>query len=79
MLVLTRKEGEQIRIGDDIIITVVRSGNDKVRLGIEAPTDTVILRSELKDRQPANPCLGTLALDAVSGFTHPLGTNLSEK
>lgn len=49
MLVLTRKEGERIRIGDDIVITVVRSGGDKVRIGIEAPSDKVILRSELKE------------------------------
>ena len=48
MLVLTRKEGEQIRIGDDIVVTVVRTGGDKIRLGIEAPSDKVILRSELK-------------------------------
>lgn len=49
MLVLTRKEGEKIRIGDDIVVTVVRTGNDKVRLGIEAPSETVILRSELQE------------------------------
>ncbi len=50
MLVLTRKEGEQIRIGDDIIITVVRSGGGRIRLGIEAPPDKVILRSELREQ-----------------------------
>ncbi len=48
MLVLTRKEGEQICIGDDIRITVVRAGGERMRLGIEAPPNTVILRSELK-------------------------------
>lgn len=53
MLVLTRKENEQIRIGSNIVLTVVRCGNDKVRLGIEAPSDTVILRSELKERRRA--------------------------
>lgn len=53
MLVLTRKEGEQIRIGDDIVITVVRTGGDKIRLGIEAPVDKVVLRSELKKRETA--------------------------
>ena len=37
MLVLSRKETQRIRLGDDIVITVVRIGGDKVRLGIEAP------------------------------------------
>jgi carbon storage regulator len=54
MLVLTRKEGEKICIGDDVVITVVRSGGDKVRLGIEAPSNQVILRSELKIKEQQN-------------------------
>ena len=37
MLVLSRKESERIRLGDSIIVTVVRVSGDKVRLGIEAP------------------------------------------
>ena len=48
MLVLTRKENEKIRIGDDIVLTVVRTSGDRVRIGIEAPTNIQILRSELK-------------------------------
>ena len=48
MLVLTRREGEKIMIGDSIAITVVRMGGDKVRLGIEAPNDMLILRGELE-------------------------------
>ena len=52
MLVLTRKENEQIRIGDEIILTVVCTAGDRVRIGIEAPNDVPILRSELKDKEP---------------------------
>lgn len=48
MLVLSRKESEKIRLGDDIIITVVRVAGDKVRLGIEAPASVPVLRRELK-------------------------------
>ena len=48
MLVLSRKESEKIRLGDDIIITVVRVAGDKVRLGIEAPSHVPVLRRELK-------------------------------
>ncbi|MDX1965273.1 MAG: carbon storage regulator [Pirellulales bacterium] len=48
MLVLSRKESEQIKLGDQITITVVKVAGDKVRIGIEAPSDIVVLREELK-------------------------------
>ena len=47
MLVLSRKSGEKIRIGDEVAITVVRIGPNTVRLGIEAPRTMSILREEL--------------------------------
>jgi carbon storage regulator len=47
MLALTRKPGQQIMIGDDIIIHVVDVQGDNVRLGIEAPKSIKIYRSEL--------------------------------
>lgn len=52
MLVLSRRESERIRLGDSIVITVVRVAGDKVRLGIQAPPDVLILRDELKPRDP---------------------------
>lgn len=55
MLVLSRKEGERIRIGDDIVVMVVRTGGDKVRIGIEAPQTMVVLRDELKSIKDASP------------------------
>lgn len=48
MLVLSRKESERIRLGDSIVVTIVRVSGDKVRLGIEAPPDVLVLRDELK-------------------------------
>jgi carbon storage regulator len=48
MLVLSRKQSERIRVGQDIVVTVVRVAGDKVRLGIEAPPDVVVLRDELR-------------------------------
>ena len=48
MLVLSRKEGERIRLGDSILVTVVRLAGDKVRLGIEAPAEVPVLRDELE-------------------------------
>ncbi|SEJ88151.1 carbon storage regulator, CsrA [Propionispira arboris] len=47
MLALTRKPGQQIMIGDNIIIHVVDVQGDNVRLGIEAPKAIKIYRSEL--------------------------------
>lgn len=47
MLVLTRKHQEKIRIGDDIVVTVLRTKGKTVRLGIEAPDSVPVLRGEL--------------------------------
>jgi len=51
MLVLSRKESERIRLGDNIVLTVVRVSGDKVRLGIEAPSDLLVLREELEPHE----------------------------
>jgi carbon storage regulator len=48
MLVLSRKAGEKILIGDSISVTIVRIGPGVVRIGVEAPDDLAILREELK-------------------------------
>lgn len=48
MLVLSRRENEFIKVGDSIVVRVVRLNGDKVRLGIEAPANVVVLRGELE-------------------------------
>lgn len=53
MLVLSRKPGEHIYVGPDITITVVRIGENTVRLGVTAPRDVAIVRSELQNREPS--------------------------
>ena len=55
MLVLSRRESERIRLGDSIVVTVVKLAGDRVRLGIEAPPDMRILRraSTASARAPA--------------------------
>lgn len=55
MLVLTRKVGERIHIGEGIVVTVVRIQNDKVRVGIEAPAQVAIHREEVYRRVHALP------------------------
>lgn len=50
MLVLTRKPGESIQIGDDITIFLLELNGNQQRIGIEAPRDVTIHRSEIYDR-----------------------------
>ena len=49
MLVLTRKVGERIQIGDDVVVTVVRIHGTAVRLGVDAPAELTVVRQELAD------------------------------
>ena len=49
MLVLSRKPGERILIGDDITVTIVRIGPNNVRLGIDAPKEVPVHRQEVYD------------------------------
>lgn len=51
MLVITRKNGEAVSIGNDIRITVVAVIGGKVRLGIEAPRDVPVVRDDAKSRE----------------------------
>lgn len=54
MLVLTRKRSEVIRIGDNVVIKVIRTGKGSVKLGIEAPADVRVLRGELCEHPAAS-------------------------
>lgn len=47
MLVITRKSGERLCLGDDIVISVLEISGSNVRLGIEAPAEVPIYRHEL--------------------------------
>lgn len=54
MLILQRRGGESLRIGEDIEVTVVSIEGGKVRLAISAPKDVTILRSELIGARDTN-------------------------
>jgi len=54
MLVLSRKVGERVLIGDQIRVTIVRVAGGGVRLGIEAPSNLIVIREELKDSPRAD-------------------------
>lgn len=60
MLVLERHTDEDIIIGDDIVVKVVRIGGDKVRLGVTAPAGVTVHRREVyeaicREREPGQP------------------------
>jgi len=75
MLVLTRKQGQTITIGDEIEITVVEVRGDQMRIGIRAPRNVSIVRGELleainrenREAAGADPS----ALDALAGLAEP--------
>lgn len=68
MLVLSRKEGEQLLIGDNIVLTINRISGNRVAIGIDAPREVRIVRGELQRH------------DSVSGGSAPMAmeeTNLT--
>jgi carbon storage regulator len=55
MLVLTRKAGESVIIGDDVVVTVLEARGDVIRIGIQAPRDVQVHREEVyRELQAAN-------------------------
>ena len=55
MLVLSRKLGEKIVIGDNIIVTVVKIDRNQIRLGIEAPHEVPVYREEIAPNRANKP------------------------
>lgn len=54
MLILQRKVGQSIYIGEEIIVTVQEISSDKVKISIDAPKDIKIIRDELKYAENSN-------------------------
>ena len=76
MLVLTRKRSEMIRIGDDIVIKVIKTGNGAVKLGIEAPQNVRVLRAELC-HEHGEPMPSTF--EALGGYRAVMGKARAER
>jgi carbon storage regulator CsrA len=78
MLVLTRKKQEQVRIGQEITITVIRVKGNYVQLGIEAPREVRVVRGELPtfdadEKEPHrefSACLSPAARQLEENFQH---------
>ena len=72
MLVLSRKPEEQIQIGNDITITIIKAKGKNVRIGIEAPKDMRIVRAELPRLDEVTDSETTLPLnDRRFNVEHP--------
>ena len=80
MLVLTRKQKQQIQIGDNITVTILRVKGSAVRIGIEAPNGVRVLRNELiaaqmDDLGEETEAVGPKALPPI----HPSTRNVLER
>lgn len=76
MLVLTRKSNQSIMIGDDIEVSVLSVMGDKVRIGIQAPQDIPVFRTEIyleihRDETERAPGVATPAVVTDEGTDTP--------
>ena len=70
MLILTRKPGNAVRIGDSIEVYILEVRGDLVRLGIQAPRDVKILRHEMIDQvKDENREAAESDVDLLEGFS----------
>ncbi|MBQ5334172.1 MAG: carbon storage regulator [Oscillospiraceae bacterium] len=80
MLIITRKTGEGIHIGEDVVVSVVEAGKDKVRLGISAPKDVKIIRSEVYESKDFNvaAAVNKVSADFMNKFLTDSPAQLNE-
>jgi carbon storage regulator len=69
MLILTRRTGEVLRIGDDIEVTVMAVSGSQVRIGINAPRNIAVDREEIAERKQRER----------AGFNPPTGTDAAKQ
>ena len=75
MLVLTRKQGQSVRIGSDVRVTIVASTGGQVRIAIDAPTEVGIFREEIFDRvASANVEAASMSQTMMPSLTTAVGT-----
>ena len=81
MLVLSRYRDESIYIGDDIVITVVDIRGDRVRIGVQAPSDVTVHRQEVYDaiKNGNSRETGTGIKEVGTPSSAPLGRELSKQ
>ncbi len=79
MLVLSRKEGQRVLIGDNIVITVNRVSGNRITLGIEAPKDVRVVRGELEVAAPQGLSLVSEDGSVMDGLEIELPAPLAER
>lgn len=79
MLILRRKAGESLVIGEDVKVTVIDINEGSIRLAIEAPREIPILRSELLQAAKANQDAVTSAAAPPQALLEALGGHAAEK
>jgi carbon storage regulator len=73
MLVLSRRTGESVVIGEDVTISVLEVRGDVVRIGIDAPRSLVVHRAELLDQlEQSNREAASPSADTVDSLVHAL-------
>lgn len=76
VLVLTRRSGESVMIGDDVVVTVVEVRGDVVRLGIQAPREVRVHREEVyRAVGEANAAASRVSDDDMSRLAAQLGSS----
>lgn len=70
MLVLSRSIGQQISIGENIVLSVVEIRGDKVRLGFDAPAEVPIVRDNAKRKFPHAPPAKVIRSAAAADYDH---------
>ncbi len=74
MLVLTRRAGESVMVGDDVVITVLEVRGDVIRLGVQAPRTIQVHREEVyRELQRANREAASPSESAVQAASRLLG------
>lgn len=75
MLILTRRVGENVIVGDDIVISVIEVRGDAVRIGIQAPRSVSVHRQEVwLELQQANAGAASPSDDAVAALGQAVGS-----
>lgn len=75
MLILTRRVGETLMVGDDVTVTVLRVKGNQVRIGVNAPADVAVHREEIFERiknETGKPGHKEPGRRAVTGGTPPV-------